>query len=106
VDLELGADLRAICSFLAVALRPFSNCSNSSSTFAVVLGQQLQRVLLALSAIDASCCGSGTFGARDRFRAEGPRMRHLNDTETLSPVLPNETEEAARRLLSKAASGT
>jgi nicotinamide-nucleotide amidase len=27
----------------------------------------------------------------------------LNDTETLSPVLPNETEEAARRLLSKAA---
>jgi nicotinamide-nucleotide amidase len=27
----------------------------------------------------------------------------LNDTETLSPLLPNETEEAARRLLSKAA---
>jgi nicotinamide-nucleotide amidase len=27
----------------------------------------------------------------------------LNDTETLWPVLPNETEEAARRLLSKAA---
>ena len=27
----------------------------------------------------------------------------MNDTETLSPVLPNETEEAARRLLSKAA---
>jgi nicotinamide-nucleotide amidase len=26
----------------------------------------------------------------------------MNDTETLSPVLPNETEEAARRLLSKA----
>jgi len=26
----------------------------------------------------------------------------LNDTETLSPVLPNETEEATRRLLSKA----
>jgi nicotinamide-nucleotide amidase len=26
----------------------------------------------------------------------------LNDTETLSPVLPNETEEAARRLLQKA----
>ncbi len=27
----------------------------------------------------------------------------MNDTETLSPVLPNETEEAARVLLSKAA---
>jgi nicotinamide-nucleotide amidase len=27
----------------------------------------------------------------------------LNDTETLSQVLPNETEEAARRMLSKAA---
>lgn len=27
----------------------------------------------------------------------------MNDTETLSSVLPNETEEAARRLLSKAA---
>lgn len=27
----------------------------------------------------------------------------MNDTETLSPVLPDETEEAARRLLSKAA---
>jgi nicotinamide-nucleotide amidase len=26
----------------------------------------------------------------------------LNDTETLSPVLPNETEEATRRLLAKA----
>jgi nicotinamide-nucleotide amidase len=26
----------------------------------------------------------------------------LNDTETLSPVIPNETEEATRRLLSKA----
>ena len=26
----------------------------------------------------------------------------MNDTETLSPVLPNETEEAARRLLAKA----
>ena len=26
----------------------------------------------------------------------------MNDTETLSPVLPNETEEATRRLLSKA----
>ena len=26
----------------------------------------------------------------------------MNDTETLSPVLPNETEEAARRLLDKA----
>lgn len=26
----------------------------------------------------------------------------MNDTETLSPVLPDETEEAARRLLSKA----
>lgn len=29
-------------------------------------------------------------------------MRILNDTETLSPVLPNELEEATRRLLSKA----
>src|SRR5581483_10478292 len=27
----------------------------------------------------------------------------MNDTETLSPVLPNETEEATRRLLQKAA---
>ena len=27
---------------------------------------------------------------------------NLNDTETLSPILPHETEEAARRLLSKA----
>ena len=26
----------------------------------------------------------------------------MNDTETLSPVLPNETEEATRRLLEKA----
>ena len=26
----------------------------------------------------------------------------MNDTETLSPVLPNETEEATRRLLDKA----
>jgi nicotinamide-nucleotide amidase len=29
-------------------------------------------------------------------------MKDLNDTETLSPVLPNETEEATRRLLAKA----
>jgi nicotinamide-nucleotide amidase len=29
-------------------------------------------------------------------------MPAVNDTETLSPLLPNETEEAARRLLAKA----
>ncbi len=30
-------------------------------------------------------------------------MRHVQDTETLSPLLPPETEDAVRRLLSKAA---
>jgi hypothetical protein len=30
------------------------------------------------------------------------RKKILNDTETLSPVLPDETEEATRRLLAKA----
>jgi nicotinamide-nucleotide amidase len=50
--------------------------------------------------------GSGTFGAADRFLApeqdDRSRDEKLNDTETLSPVLPNETEEATRRLLEKA----
>jgi nicotinamide-nucleotide amidase len=31
-----------------------------------------------------------------------PRKADLNDTETLSPLLPDETEEATRRLLQKA----
>jgi nicotinamide-nucleotide amidase len=48
----------------------------------------------------------GTFGAADRFLAVDATSRGedetLNDTETLSPVLPNETEEATRRLLQKA----
>ena len=30
-------------------------------------------------------------------------MRHVKDTETLSPLLPDETEAAVRRLLAKAA---
>jgi nicotinamide-nucleotide amidase len=30
-------------------------------------------------------------------------MRHVKDTETLSPLLPDETEDAVRRLLAKAA---
>src|SRR5687767_1540500 len=46
---------------------------------------------------------SGTTGARDRFRGSNrPRKDALNDTETLSPLLPDETEEATRRLLQKA----
>jgi len=36
-------------------------------------------------------------------RLELPRDASVNDTETFSPLLPNETEEAARQLLSKAA---
>jgi nicotinamide-nucleotide amidase len=35
-------------------------------------------------------------------RRTGSGTRNLNDTETLSPVLPNEVEEATRRLLAKA----
>jgi nicotinamide-nucleotide amidase len=36
------------------------------------------------------------------FRSSAARDKDLNDAETLSPLLPNETEQAARRLLARA----
>jgi nicotinamide-nucleotide amidase len=50
---------------------------------------------LLIWALEQLALGTGSLAAV-------PEDRSLNDTETLSPVLPNETEEAARRLLRKA----
>jgi nicotinamide-nucleotide amidase len=44
----------------------------------------------------------GTIVLRAGFRVAVSGIRPLNDTETLSPVLPGRVEEATRRLLAKA----
>jgi nicotinamide-nucleotide amidase len=98
VDLEFGADLPRQLLLGAVAAR-FLELLEQRLDLAMILGEQLGRVELLVGHHDP--CPprlrvSGTIRRGARF------LGVMNDTETLSEVLPNETEEATRRLLEKA----
>src|SRR4051812_38050749 len=82
---------------LAPSPLAFSNCANNSSTSRWSwVSNWVASSLRSATMIHPPRLVSGTTHARSRF------LGAMNDTETLSPVLPNETEEATRRLLQKA----
>src|SRR3954467_11411797 len=82
---------------LAPSPLAFSNCANNSSTSRWSwVSNWVASSLRSGTMIYPPRLVSGTTHARSRF------LGAMNDTETLSPVLPGATEEATRRLLQKA----